>query len=168
MNTPSQFNIEQTIKYLTGHPELLDKLSSSDLRLFKEALKLIKEQVIQQIIVDTVINNSNLPEQIASTKETLSSRLERLKQKQAFFLQQASISEAQPSSTILIEDQAKLLQSHIEVLESLSSSLDTPEVFIKIFLTSKIPDTPNSEEYNCLVKDCALSRNLGRLSFIHL
>lgn len=160
MNQESVFDIEKTIIYLTNNPEYLKNLSSSDLTLIRQALKLIKEQVIQQIILDTVTNDSNLQNQITTAKETLYSRLEKLREKKESMSQQETISKSQATSHLTINDQINLLQAHIETLESLSKSLESPQEFIKTFCTERIGDTPNSEEYNCLVKDCALSMAL--------
>lgn len=164
MNQESVFDIEKTIIYLTNNPEYLKNLSSSDLTLIRQALKLIKEQVIQQIILDAVTNGSNFANQITTAKETLYSRLEKLREKKESMSQQETISKSQATSHLTINDQINLLQTHIETLESLSKSLESPQEFIKIFCAEKIGDTPNSEEYNCLVKDCALSMALLKAS----
>lgn len=160
MNQEPLSDIEKEILFLIENPEHLDHISYSDLTLFKEALKLIKEQVIQQIISEALTMDSSLLEPIATTQKILNSRITKLQQKKASMSQSATQKKIQSSSNFPLDDQIALLQAHIQSLESLSNSLDNPQEFIKIFCAEKVCTTPNSEEYNSLVKDCALSMAL--------
>lgn len=171
MNQEHLSDIEKEILFLINNPENLDHLIPSDLTLFKEALKLIKEQVIQQIILDAVTFDPSLPEQMAATKKILDLRIEKLQQKKDAMsqsLKSSKLKSAEKSPEPItstkeepLDEQIVLLQAGIDSIDSLSKSLlDNPQEFVENFCAKRICYTQNSGEYNSLVKDCALSMAL--------
>ena len=157
MNQESLFDIQKAILHLTNNPDILNKLSQEDLTLFTYALKLIKEQIMQQIILDAVIGDPNLPEHLEAAKAKLQNSSNTLltstpQKSESPTSEQAHHQHHQS----LIENKELILQSHLDMIASLLESLNNPEEFIKLFLDANLHSGENSGEYKVLVKHCAL------------